>query len=117
MLDDVHNLIRKYVALPNPHAAVVTTLWIVHTWCFMAFFTTPRLIIESPEPGSGKSRLLEMLALLCHNGKVLLNTSVAALYRRISASEHPPTVLQDEYDAVFGPKAPPSSEDLRALYN
>lgn len=117
LLDDIHDLVRKYVSFPNAHAAVVTTLWIAHTWCVMAFFTTPRLIIQSPEPGSGKSRLLELLALLCRSAKITLNASPAALYRRISSMESPPTILQDEFDGIFGAKASSSAEDTRVLFN
>jgi Protein of unknown function (DUF3631) len=117
MLDDIRAMLVKYVAFPNEHSAVACTLWVAHTWVVTAFFTTPRLIVISAEPGSGKTRLLELLALLCHHAKVMLNTSPAALYRRISASEHPPTVLADEIDAVFGRNPSPGSEDLRALYN
>uniref|UniRef100_A0A5Q5BPH7 DUF3631 domain-containing protein n=1 Tax=Mycobacterium sp. (strain MCS) TaxID=164756 RepID=A0A5Q5BPH7_MYCSS len=79
---------------------------------------TPRLILDSPEPGSGKTRVLEVLALLSHNAKLTLSTTTAALYRRIAAAgDHPPTILQDEADAVFGKTANPQAEDLRALFN
>lgn len=117
VLDDIHAMLTKYVSFPNPHSSVACALWVAHTWVVMAFFTTPRLVIESPEPGSGKTRLLEVLALLCRSAKVTLNTSPAALYRRISASEHPPTVLGDEADADFGRNSTPASEDRRAIYN
>ncbi|ORC10631.1 hypothetical protein B4U45_27900 [Mycobacterium persicum] len=79
---------------------------------------TPRLVLDSPEPGSGKTRVLEVLALLCRNAKLTLSTTTAALYRRIAAAgEQPPTVLQDEADAVFGRTNNPQAEDLRALFN
>ncbi|OBJ82132.1 hypothetical protein A5640_21905 [Mycobacterium asiaticum] len=78
---------------------------------------TPRLVIDSPEPGCGKTRVLEVLVLLCRNAKLTLSTTTAALYRRIAAAgEQPPTILQDEADAVFSSKAP-MAEDLRALFN
>ena len=62
--------------------------------------------------------MLEVLALLCRNAKLTLSTTTAALYRRIEAAgDAPPTVLQDEADAVFGKTANPQAEDLRALFN
>lgn len=117
VLDDIHTMLTKYVAFPDAHAPVACALWVAHTWVVMAFFTTPRLVIESPEPGSGKTRLLEVLAILCRTAKMTMSTSPAALYRRIGAAENPPTILADEVDTVFGKNASPQSEDLRAIFN
>jgi hypothetical protein len=116
------------------HYLVVIVLWIAHTWVVSAFYVTPRLVLGSPEPGSGKTRVLEVLALLCPNAKLTISTTTAALYRRIakastdddpaavsggelSFAELLPTILQDEADAVFGRTNNPQAEDLRALYN
>lgn len=121
LLDHVHRMITKYVAFSSEHHSVVVALWVLHTWVFNAFYVTPRLILDSAEPGSGKTRVLELLALLCRSAKLTLSTSTAALYRRISAAKDeglaPPTVLQDEADAIFGKTSTPQSEDLRALFN
>jgi hypothetical protein len=79
---------------------------------------TPRLVIDSPEPGSGKTRVLELLRLLCRDPELTISASTAALYRLIDAAgDAPPTVLQDEADAIFGKSTTPQTEDLRALYN
>ncbi|MEY8015254.1 DUF3631 domain-containing protein [Mycobacterium servetii] len=106
------------MALPSPHHLTVLCLWSLHTWCVGAFYVTPRLVLDSPEPGSGKTRVLEVLALLCCNAKLTLSTTTAALYRRIAAAgERPPTILQDEADAVWGRTTNPQAEDLRAIFN
>lgn len=121
LLDDIDTMITKYVAFPSEHHSIVVSLWILHTWVVNAFYVTPRLIWDSAEPGSGKTRGLELLALLCRSAKLTLSTSTAALYRRIAAAVDeglpPPTVLQDEADAIFGKNSTPQSEDLRALFN
>ena len=121
LLDEVHRMVCKYVAFPSEHHAVVVALWVLHTWVVDAFYVTPRLILDSAEPGSGKTRVLELLALLCRSAKLTLSTTTAALYRRIAAAGEeglpPPTVLQDEADAIFGKTATPQAEDLRALFN
>jgi len=58
------------------------------------------------------------LALLCRAAKLTLSTTTAALYRRIEAAgDEPPTVLQDEADAIWTSRNNPQAEDLRALYN
>lgn len=121
LLDTVHRMIVKYVAFPSTHHYTVVVLWILHTWTVHAFYVTPRLILDSAEPGSGKTRVLELLALLCRSAKLTLSTTTAALYRRLAAAEEagqpPLTVLQDEADAIFGKTVTPQAEDLRALYN
>ncbi|WP_280215930.1 DUF3631 domain-containing protein [Nocardia cyriacigeorgica] len=118
MLDDLRVWFDKYVRFPSEHCSVVLALWAVHTWAVPAFYVTPRLVLDSPEPGSGKTRVLELLALVCRSAKLTLSTTTAALYRRIAAAGGmPPTVLQDEADAVFGRTNNPQAEDLRALFN
>jgi hypothetical protein len=77
--------------------------------------STPRLAFESPEPESGKSRNLELMEPVCHRGRMVLQMSPASLYRWVEAIN--PTILLDEVDAVFGPKASKDHEDLRSLIN
>lgn len=118
ILEDLREWFDKYVRFPSEYCSVTLALWVVHTWAVPAFYVTPRLVLDSPEPGSGKTRVLELLALTCHSAKLTLSTTTAALYRRIDAAAGmPPTVLQDEADAVFGRTKSPQAEDLRALYN
>lgn len=121
ILDDVADWIRRYVAFPDRHCAPVVALWAAHSYVSSSAYVTPRLVLSSAEPGSGKSRVLELLALLCHNAKVTVSTTTAALYRRIGQALDegmlPPTVLMDEVDAIFGKQVTPQTEDLRALLN
>ncbi|WP_237568689.1 DUF3631 domain-containing protein [Mycolicibacterium lacusdiani] len=114
----VEKFADQYLAFPTDHHLTVVCLWAAHTWALSAFYVTPRLILDSPEPGSGKTRVLEVLGLLCRDAKLTVSTTTAALYRRIAAADDaPPTVLQDEADAVFGRVSTPQAEELRALYN
>jgi hypothetical protein len=118
LLADVERFAGRFLALPTVHHLVVLCLWVVYTWAVGAFCVTPRLVLDSPEPGSGKTRVLEILALLCRDAKLTLSTTTAALYRRIkSAGDRPPTILQDECDAVFGRTNNFQAEDLRGLFN
>jgi Protein of unknown function (DUF3631) len=118
LLADIERFAGRFLAFPTVHHLVVLCLWAAHTWAVSAFYVTPRLVLDSPEPGSGKTRVLEVLALLCHDAKLTLSTTTAALYRRIKSSEDkPPTILQDECDTVFGRTNTPQAEDLRGLFN
>jgi Protein of unknown function (DUF3631) len=117
-LNLTEGFIKPYLALPSEHCIVVLVLWAAHTHAAHRFYVTPRLILDSPEPSSGKTRVLELLALVSYSPKLTINTTVAALYRRLDkAGERPLTVLFDETDAVFNPRTADKYEDLRALLN
>src|SRR6516225_9900285 len=81
-----------------------------------AWESTPRLAALSPEPMSGKTRLLETTALLVPNPVEAINVTVAYLFRKVGSEDGLPTILFDEIDTVFGPKAK-ENEEVRALLN
>jgi hypothetical protein len=115
VLDELEAFIRRYLIVPDEHCWVALVLWAAHTHAAEAFYVTPRLILDSAEPESGKTRVLELLALLCHRPKMTFNTTVAALYRRLQNSML--TLLLDEADAIWSSKAGPQAEELRAFVN
>ncbi len=118
VLDDIEAVIRRYVILPTDSDYVVVTLFVAHTHVAGVADTTPRLSLQSPEKRCGKTRLLEVLSFLVARPLMTANASPAALYRTVSADgEHPPTVLFDEADTVFGPKSSERGEELRGLLN
>lgn len=115
-LDDVHAFLGRFVAYPSQHAHVAHTLWIAHTHLMDAWESTPRLAALSPEPASGKTRLLEVSELLVPNPVEAVNVTPAYLFRKVGHEDGPPTVLFDEIDTVFGPKAK-DNEEVRGLLN
>jgi hypothetical protein len=116
LLDEVYAFLRRFVVYPDQHACVAHTLWIAHTHLMPAWDTTPRLAFLSPEPASGKTRALEVTELLVPQPVSAINVSAAFLIRTVAA-EVGSTILFDEADATFGPKAKDSNEDVRALIN
>jgi hypothetical protein len=58
--------------------------------------------------------LLDIVEATCHEPLITVNASPAAVYRSIT--EDPSTMLVDEADTIFGPKAD-GNEDLRGLLN
>ncbi|MFJ8742402.1 DUF3631 domain-containing protein [Embleya sp. NPDC127516] len=116
LLNDVERFHRRFNAFPTPGAYVAVALWDAHAHLLDAFESTPRLAFLSPEPGSGKSRALEIVETLVPEPMVAVNASPAALFRAVSAGERPPTVLFDEIDTIFGPKAG-DNEELRGWMN
>lgn len=114
ILDDVAAFLRRYVVFPIAAQVVAVALWIAHTHLVEQFDTTPYLWIHSPEKRSGKSRLLDLLELVVARAWLAILPTEATAYRKIAADH--PTLLLDEIDAVFGPKAR-DHEGLRALLN
>lgn len=118
VLDEVRAQIRRFVALPTEWHEAAVALWAAHTHMIDRFDSTPRLYVNSPEPGSGKTRVLETLARLVLDPVETMNTSVAFLARRIDAGERPPTILHDEVDTLFGVRSrDATAEELRGIYN
>jgi len=114
MLDRVARFLARFVAFASEHQLYAVTLWVAHTHAFEAADSTPRLAVQSAEKQSGKTRLLEVLELVAREPRQVVNMSEAALFRSIDAGS--PTILWDEIDAIFGPKAK-DREDLRAMLN
>jgi Protein of unknown function (DUF3631) len=116
LLDDVYTFTGKFIAYPSPHAHLAHVLWIAHTHLMGAWESTPRLAALSPEPASGKTRLLEVTELLVPNPVEAVNVSPAYLFRKVGADGAKPTILYDEIDTLFGPKAK-ENEEIRGLLN
>ncbi|SCF79622.1 DUF3631 domain-containing protein [Streptomyces sp. Ncost-T10-10d] len=116
LLAEVEAFHRRFNVFPTEAAYVAVALWDAHAHLLDCFDSTPRLAFLSPEPGSGKSRGLEIVETLVPQPMVAVNASAAALFRAVSASEGRPTILFDEIDTIFGPKAG-DNEELRGFLN
>lgn len=115
VLDDLDELIARYVAFPSVEARYAVVCWVAHCHAIEAFDSTPRLALLSPEKGSGKTRTLEVLHLLVPAPMHAVNMSAAALFRVVD--ERQPTLLLDEADTYLGPMSAKQHEDLRGLIN
>lgn len=115
LLDELRAAIGKYVVLPSEEALTAVTLWVAATHIQTALQHAPRLAVVSPTKGCGKSRVLDVLHETVHQPMMTVNTSPAVIFRIIG--KNPPTMLVDEADTIFGPKASGDSEILRGLLN
>ncbi len=116
LLDAVTEFLALYVAYPSVDALHASALWVAHCHALDCFDSTPRLAMLSPEPGSGKTRALEVIELLAPDAMHALNASAPPIFRSIEKQR--PTLLFDEVDALFGRRGKDdSAEDLRALLN
>src|SRR5262245_7819262 len=116
LLDDIHTLLGRFVSYPGEDAQVAHALWVAHCHAMGAWESTPRIAFLSPEPGSGKTRALEVTETLVPNPVEAINVTASYLFRKVGDKDGLPTILFDEIDTVFGPKAK-ENEDLRGLLN
>jgi hypothetical protein len=116
LLDEIEAFLFRFVAYPSEAARIAHTLWVAHTWFMDSWESTPRIAFLSPEPGSGKSRALEVTEPLVPRPIMTVNNTPAYLFRKVSDEAGLPTILYDEIDTVFGPKAK-DNEDVRGMLN
>ncbi|MFJ5799254.1 DUF3631 domain-containing protein [Streptomyces decoyicus] len=116
LLDEVEAFHRRFNRFPREAAYVAVALWDAHAHLMDAFDNTARLAFLSPEPGSGKSRALEIVEALVPRPLATVNPSANALFRVVTSEEGKPTILFDEIDTIFGPKAN-GDEDVRGFLN
>ena len=106
----------RFVAYPSEPAHVAHTLWIAHTHLMDAWESTPRIAFLSPEPGSGKTRALEITELLVPRPVEAVNVTPAYLFRKVGSDDGRPTILFDEIDTgIGGRSADPVGRSLWAL--
>lgn len=100
---------------PKPRSSP-STLWDAHAH-LLDCFDSPRLAFLSPEPGSRKSRALDVVETLVPRATAAVDASAAALFRSVSGIDGGrPTILFDEIDTIFGPKAG-DNEQLQGFIN
>ncbi|WP_087484545.1 DUF3631 domain-containing protein [Brachybacterium massiliense] len=105
VLEAVRAHLGRYLMPASDEDLDVLALWAVHTHLARETYTTPRLLINSPMPGSGKTTVLEHLERLVPNGIQMATVSSPALLPRILASrEEPTTLLIDEAEKALNPQ-------------
>lgn len=115
ILDTVSAFVSRFSVFPDQHCAPTLALWYAHTHIVDRFYVTPRIVLDSAEPGSGKTRVLEVAQFLVAAAEMTFSATAAALFRLVS-EEGLITILFDEVDAIFT-KTGGANEDLRALLN
>lgn len=116
VLNDVYQFLGRFVAYPSGPARIAHSLWVAHTHLMDAWESTPRLAFLSPEPGSGKTRAMELTETLVPRPVEAINVTSAYLFRKISDPDGLPTILHDEIDTIFGAKAK-EHEEIRGVIN
>ena len=96
LLNDIVEALRSYIVFPSDSSYVAVALWTTATHVSHTMTVAPYLMVTSPRPSCGKSRLLEVLEFLARDAQRSGNMSLAVLFRSIE--ERDPTLLIDEFD-------------------
>lgn len=116
LLRDLEQFLARFVLYPSEHTRTAHVLWIAHTHAMDAWESTPRIAFLSPEPGSGKTRALELSETLVPRPVEAINATPAYLFRKVADPQGLPTILFDEIDTLFGPRAK-ENEEIRGILN
>lgn len=114
VLGEVRRWLERFVCTVDDSDLDLLTLWAAHTHLVMETYTSPRLVLDSPVPGSGKTTTLEHLERLCnHPVQMASLSSPALLTRMLDAGMR--TVLIDEADRSLSPDKDGVAELLAVL--
>lgn len=92
----IQRLIQQYVDFEAPQVATIIACWIIQTYCFELFRYCGYLSIKSATPRSGKTRLLQVVALLAVGTPPITTLPTAATLFRSSRK----VLLLDEVDRL-----------------
>lgn len=114
ILDGLHSHLARYIKTAQPEDLWILVLWIIHTHLATEVYSTPRLLLDSSVPGSGKTTVLDHCRELCFDPVQAASLSSPALVARLL--EHKPrTILIDEADRNLHPKREGVGELLAVL--
>lgn len=115
ILDTVRDWLDRFIVVVDDSDLDLLALWAAHTHLAVETYTTPRLIIDSAVPGSGKTTVLEHLERLAFAPIQMASlSSPALLTRMLDAGMR--TVLIDEADRSLSPNKD-GVEELLAVLN
>lgn len=107
---EIIEMIKMYCDIEERYYNIIA-LWIIGTWFHKQFQTYPYLFLNAMK-GSGKTRLLKLIASLSRNGEVLISLSEAVLFRM--ALDH--TFCIDEFEHLGNKEKGILRELLNASY-
>jgi hypothetical protein len=113
VIRQVEDFIRRYAILPDAAYLPLATL-AVATYLADVFDAFPYVAFLSPTKGCGKTRMLELLELMCSKAWRGTFPTAAALYRMMAKI---PTLLLDEVEALRGRQVSEVSQAILAVLN
>ena len=106
----IQEVIQEYADIDEKYLPIITS-WIIGTYMHDSFESYPYLFLNAMR-GSGKTRLLKLIAKLSKRGEVINNISEAVLFRNVKGS----TLCIDEFEGIGGKEATTLRELLNSAY-
>jgi hypothetical protein len=98
---DIFTVIRRYIErfifLKKEESYSLLALWVMGTYLYRLFRYFPYIHLNA-EKGSGKTMLMEILAPVCFNGQISVNSTEAVIFRDIQNNS--PTLFLDELEKM-----------------
>lgn len=99
LIEDITATLQRHVVMSKDQA-LMTALWVLHTYVHDAATYSPLLAIQAATKGAGKTTLLLALYYLVEKPHGVANTTEASIFRRVKLEK--PTLLADEADSFVG---------------
>jgi Protein of unknown function (DUF3631) len=113
VISATETFIRRFCILPVL-VYLPLAVWVVATYVSNAFDTFPYVALLSPAKRCGKTRVLEVLELICARAWRGTSPTSAALYRMMGTS---PTLLLDEMEPLRGKQVSEMQKAILAVLN
>lgn len=114
VLQTVRDHLARHIYPLDARDLDLLALWAAHTHALDVTYTTPRLLLTSPLPESGKTTVLEHLERLCLHPLSMSSAGSPALFARVlSAGQR--TLMIDEADRNLRPDKPDVADVLAIL--
>lgn len=107
----IKEVFDRFIDFYNPSYSILLTLWVMGSYIFIIFEAYPYIHLTGG-PGTGKSKVLEILCYLAFNAIACANASPSSLFRSVESSLA--TIVLDEGETLTGREVNP---DLRLLFN
>ena len=102
LVSDLTKWIDGYMFLDDPRVALVAALWAINTWVFERFDACPYLCVTSYTMAAGKTRLMELLAMVSRNPHLIASMTPAAMLRMIEQADSKTTLFFDQAETLSG---------------
>ena len=112
LFTEIREFIRKYMWYPDKRTYTLIAIWIMQTYVFMLFDQIPYLALVGTKR-AGKTRLFEILEMLCFNARLASSVTDAYLFRSVEIDRT--TLLVDEADQLKAPNKDGINEKLEIL--
>ena len=100
-LNDANAFLQSHVVFAEPGQSEIAVLWAASHYALDATDNVMHLLARAPTKRSGKSRLLQCLAMLTPNAQLDVNVSVSALMFDMNRDKDKPSLYIDEIQDAF----------------